>query len=146
MQYPVPQFTDVEDKLIGVLSLKQFAIVFAAGIVVFVFYSLTKSVAVLVVVGILIGVPALALAFGKVNGRPIYKMVSFMIRSFTQPKLLVFHKEVRDFDGTEQIKNVEIIEKKEAPMSRENTQDRLRQVNKILQEKSEEETRLIKDL
>jgi hypothetical protein len=35
MQYPVPQFTDVEDRIIGPLTLKQFGIIFGAGVVIF---------------------------------------------------------------------------------------------------------------
>ena len=35
MQFPVPQFTDVEDRIIGPLTIKQFGIVFGAGVVIF---------------------------------------------------------------------------------------------------------------
>ena len=33
MQFPVPQFTDVEDKIIGPLTVKQFGILFGVGVV-----------------------------------------------------------------------------------------------------------------
>ena len=40
MQFAVPQFTDVEDKLIGPLTLKQFLMMLATGGVLLFFWSL----------------------------------------------------------------------------------------------------------
>ncbi len=68
MQFPVPQFTDVEDKIIGPLTIKQFGFVFAAGIVVVLVFTSTKSVLAAIVAFLLVGVPALGIAFAKING------------------------------------------------------------------------------
>ena len=93
MQFPVPQFTDVEDKIIGGLTLKQFGILFGAGVVVFLGYSASKSVLVVIFLSVLFGVPALVVAFAKINGRPLYKTFPLVIRYFTSAKLFVFKKE-----------------------------------------------------
>ena len=93
MQYPVPQFTDVEDKIFGPLTLKQFGIVGGAGLIVFLFYSATKDLLITVFAGFLIGVPALGLAFGKVNGRPLYNSISSIAGFFLRPKQMLYHKQ-----------------------------------------------------
>ena len=69
MQYSVPQFTDVEDKLVAGLGFKQFGILFAVGILMFLTWNLSKSVFLLIVVGVFLGIPALAIVFIKVNGK-----------------------------------------------------------------------------
>ena len=145
MQYPVPQFTDVEDKIIGSLTLRQFGIVFAAGIVIFLAYSATKSVLVLVFFFVLIGVPALAIAFAKINGRPLYKMFPFVFRFLTSPRYLVFHKEAPGTNEVMPMGNAPAEATAPAPR-REVTEDRLREVNRLLQQKAREERELIKKL
>jgi len=144
VQYPVPQFTDVEDKLIGPLGLKQFFIVFIAGALIFGGYSATKSVAALVALFILFGAPALMLAFAKINGRPAYKQIPFLIRFVTEPKKMVFHKEVNAFKTNLKMKDMEIGKKEvELKATAGDTKTRLREVQTILQKQQEEEAMLI---
>jgi hypothetical protein len=112
MQFPVPQFTDVEDHIIGPLTIKQFGIVFAAGVVVFLGYSATKSVLVLVFLFILFGVPALALAFVKINGRPLYNTIGYFFKFINSPKLLIFHKETNYKSNSSSVKDAQISETK----------------------------------
>ncbi len=95
MQFPVPQFTEVEDKIIGPLTIKQFGIIFAAGIVIFLGFSATKSILVAVFLFVLFGLPALGMAFVQINGRPVYNSIGNFIKFFTSPKILIFHKETR---------------------------------------------------
>jgi len=92
MQYSVPQFTDVEDKIIAGLSFKQFGILFGVGVLVFVFYSISKSVVAAIILLVFGGVPALAVAFGKINGRPIYRNFFSLLAYVGKPKIYVFHK------------------------------------------------------
>ncbi len=142
MQYPVPQFTDVEDKLIGPLSIKQFFIVFIAGALIFAGYSATKSVAVLVILFMIFGIPALMLSFAKINGRPAYRQIPFLIRFITEPKQMVFHKEAATFRPETKIKEVQLTKQVEELKSKTDTQTRLREVQAILQKQQEEEKTL----
>ncbi len=93
MQFPVPQFTDVEDKIIAGLTLKQFGILFGVGVIIFLGYSSTKSILVMIFLGVLFGVPALVVAFGKINGRPLYATFPILINYFTRPKFFIFKKQ-----------------------------------------------------
>ncbi len=147
MQYPVPQFTEVEDKLIGSLSLKQFGIIFVAGIFIFTGYSATKSILVLIFLSLVFGIPALGLAFVKINGRPIYLQFKSILNFFTAPKFMVFHKQVLDFSSSVKLKDVE-LKKPDATdkLSPGDTKSRLNEVRVILQKQQEEEEQLAKKM
>ena len=95
MQFPVPQFTDVEDRIIGGLSFKQFGIVFLAGVITFAVYTVSKNVPITVIAGIFVGLPSLALTFGKLNGRPLYQSVGNFIRFLFGAKLYVYQKQAQ---------------------------------------------------
>jgi hypothetical protein len=76
MQFQVPQFIDVEDKIVGPLSFKQFAYILAAGATAFIGVRVFP-----LWLGIPLALPLigffLALAFLKINGRPfIYAVES----------------------------------------------------------------------
>jgi len=93
MQYSVPQFTDVEDKIFGPLTLKQFGIIGGAGLLIFLAYSATKDLLITIFAALLIGVPALGLAFGRLNGRPLYNSIGSVAGYFLRPKQLLYHKQ-----------------------------------------------------
>ncbi len=144
MQYPVPQFTDVEDKLIGPLGAKQFFIVFAAGILIFAGYSATKSIVALILLIVIFGLPALGLAFAKINGRPAYRQLGFLMSFFTAPKKLIFHKEAVNFSQETKMKDIKLETQDTGPVeSKETTQQRLKTVQELLRKQQEEEEMLI---
>lgn len=147
MQYPVPQFTDVEDRIIGSLTIKQFGIIFAAGIIVFLIYSMFKSIPVLIVAAIFVGLPALAVAFAKVNGRPMYRFFGHFIKFFTEPKFYVFHKEARTMSDLTKLKDAEISQKiifEEKPKG--DTKTRIAEINRLLEQKAQEERELVNNI
>jgi hypothetical protein len=140
MQYPVPQFTDVEDKIIGSLTLKQFGIIFAAGIVIFVGFSVSKSILVAIFLFVIVGIPAIGLAFAQINGRPIYNSIGNFVKFLLSPKVLVFHKEAHTLSAHQtmtdaQTKSVTVAEVK-AP---QDTQANLKQVQELLRKTSSQE-------
>lgn len=143
MQYPVPQFTEVEDKLIGPLSLKQFFILLFAGMMIIGGYSATKSVIALVILCLIFGLPAVALAFVKINGRALYLQLPALIKFFIAPKRLVFHKEAASFSSA--VKMIELTPEKPQdtpPAFQDSTQERLREVQEILRKQQQEEEQL----
>lgn len=89
MQYQVPQFVDLEDRIIGPLTLKQFLYLAFAGVLVFVFWFLFNFY-VWLIVSIPIAAMASAFAFLKINDRPfVYFFLSF-VKYFSKPKLYIF--------------------------------------------------------
>lgn len=140
MQYPVPQFTDVEDKIIASLTLKQFGIVFATGVIIFLAYSATKSVLVLVFFGLLFGIPGLGLAFAKINGRPLYNTIGLFIKFLSSPKVLIFHKEASSLNNTSRLKDAGLKKQADQPVeSASDPQANLRKVQELLKSTANEE-------
>ena len=88
-QYQVPQFIDVEDRIIGPLTLKQFLYLAFAGALLFVFWFLFAFY-IWIIIALPITALAAAFAFLKINDRPfIYFFLAF-IKYFTKPKLYIF--------------------------------------------------------
>lgn len=91
MKFQIPQFIDVEDKIFGPLTLKQF--VYLAGgaslaVVTTTFFGLFF--------GLLLASPviilSLALAFYKVNNRPFIDFLESAFRYFSKEKLYIWQK------------------------------------------------------
>jgi len=142
MQFPVPQFTDVEDRIFGPLTLKQFGIVFGAGVLVFLGFSVTKSILVAIFFFIVFGIPAIGLAFAKVNGRPIYNSIGYFVKFFASPKVLIFHKET-SLKANAKIKDAEVMGKNEAPPpTAETTQTNLKEVQELLRKTASQESEI----
>ncbi len=140
MQFPVPQFTDVEDKIIGALSFKQFGIVFMAALITFATFTVSKSVPATIVCGIITGIPALALTFGRLNGRPLYSSAGNFIRFLFGAKIYVFHKQAQTV--VEQKIPVTVKEEK-APKDKTATAVKIKELNYILQQQASEENTLL---
>lgn len=149
MQFPVPQFTDVEDKIIGPLTIKQFGIMFGAGVLVFLGFSATgKNIAFGIFLLIFVGFPALGLAFVKINGRPLYNSFGYILKFLTSPKVLIFHKETSRRGGDVQLKTAEINSQEkhveDSSQQRAKTpQERLLEVQSILQKQAQEESEIV---
>lgn len=92
MQFKVPQFIDIEDKVIGPLTLKQFLFFLAGlGILGIVWY-LFKFAAFLIIAIPVVGL-SIALAFYKYNERPLITILSSAMAYFLKPKLYIWkHK------------------------------------------------------
>ncbi len=141
MQFPVPQFTDVEDKIIAGLTFKQFAIVFGAGAFTFVIYTISKNLPITIAVGAVTGVPALALVFGKLNGRPLYASAGNFIQYLFGAKVYVYHKEGKDF--FEDTIPVPIEQQQHAPKDLKETAIKIKELNYLLQQQQSEQNKLI---
>lgn len=89
MQFQVPQFLDIEDRIFGPLTLKQFLYLAGAGAVSFVTYfafepwlwAVTTGVAALI---------AVALAFLKFNGRPAIFYLIAALKYAWRPKMYLW--------------------------------------------------------
>ncbi len=91
MRFQIPQFIDVEDKIFGPFTLKQFIyIVGGASIAV------AGVVTLGVFLGLLVASPivvlSVALAFYKPNNRPFVFMLESAFKYFTKDKLYIWNK------------------------------------------------------
>ena len=106
MRFQVPQFIEVEDKLFGSLSFKQFAYVAGAAGLAFVIYKFTPIFIWIILVPLVI-VFGLALAFYKVNNKPFIDFLESAFMYYTKDNLYIWRKEEK--------KLVPIEQKKEEP-------------------------------
>ena len=97
MRFQVPQFIEIEDKIFGPLTLKQFLYLAAGGGLSFILYSflpfplIFKAIFILPVIGF-----AIALAFYKVNEKmPFIDLVEAAFKYFFSGKLYLWRKEDR---------------------------------------------------
>src|SRR5262245_46040802 len=92
MQYQVPQFIETEDKIVGPFTLRQFGYFVGAGAIsFFLYFSLQTKLWVFVTV--LLAGAAGALAFLKVNGRPLTATILSFISFYWQPRLYTWKSE-----------------------------------------------------
>jgi len=104
MRFQVPQFIEVEDKIFGPLTFKQFIYVAGGGGVCLVLFTfLPKFLAILIslpVAGL-----ALALAFYKVNEKPFINMVEAFLTYTITNKLYIWRKEDKKIDSSQSAVN-----------------------------------------
>ncbi len=92
MRFQVPQFIEIESKIFGPLTFKQFIyLAGGAGISFLIYVSLPFFIAVMFIVPVAAFV--IALSFYKVNNRPFIKITESALRYFTAPKIYIWKKE-----------------------------------------------------
>ncbi len=94
MQFRVPQFIDIEDKLFGPLTFKQFIYLAGGAGLVFVIY---KTIPLIIAIFLMIPVAglAVALAFYKPNGKPFVFMFQSAVKYFTTNKLYIWKQKIK---------------------------------------------------
>ncbi len=140
MQYAIPQFTEVEDKLIGPLTLKQFLILLAAGGVILLFYSILKFSIFFFLFSFPFAVLGIALAFGKFNGRPMLSYLGSFVDFFSKPQSRIFHREEPHI----MIKKISPPTAPQLKTTIEAPESRLKKLAYLLDQKVHEEEELIK--
>ncbi|MBI4088915.1 PrgI family protein [Candidatus Kaiserbacteria bacterium] len=92
MEYQVPQFIGVEDKIIGPLTLKQFIYLAGGSGLCVIFFSYLP-----LIVAFLLSAPVAAfvaaLAFYKINGKPFIEMVEAGFNYYVHAKLFLWKRE-----------------------------------------------------
>lgn len=91
-QFTVPQFIDVEDKIIGPITTRQFIILLAAGLIIFILYKILIFTY-FVIFGLLIFAIGGVLAFLRINGQPFHFFLLSFIQTAQRPKVRVWNKE-----------------------------------------------------
>ena len=92
MQFKVPQFIDIEDKVFGPLTFKQFAYLAGGAGLAYLAMKFLPTILALFFVPALAGF-ALALAFMKYNDKPFIFTLEAFIRYYTRDRLYLWHKQ-----------------------------------------------------
>ncbi|MCB9798913.1 PrgI family protein [Candidatus Nomurabacteria bacterium] len=91
-QFVVPQFIDVEDKILGPLTVRQFVIMLIAGGTIFLAFRFGDFQTFVITLCIL-GPGALIFAFTKINGQPFHYFLLNFVQAFRKPNLRVWRKD-----------------------------------------------------
>lgn len=107
MQFHVPQFIEVEDKIFGPFTFKQFIYLAGGAGMAFVVYKILDSFLPLIItLFFVIPVVALAVAFAfyKINDKPFIYSVEAAFRYYFGEKLYIWKKENRPMEITKKAK------------------------------------------
>jgi hypothetical protein len=97
-QFVVPQFLDVESKIIGPVTARQFLIMLGVLVVEFIIYRVFLNILFVLMFGIPVLMVGILFAFMKVNGQPFHFIALNFIQTFRKPKLRVWDKTLNDSD------------------------------------------------
>jgi hypothetical protein len=112
-QFTVPQFIDVEDKIYGPITVRQFLILLVAGLVLFFVFKIADTT-LFILLAAVIGGFAMILAFVKINGQDFHYFLLNVIQTMRRPGLRIWdkrytHAELVDFQKKEEKKVVEEV-------------------------------------
>lgn len=89
-QFTVPQFIDVESKIIGPITTRQFLILLSAALIIGASFRLFDF-ALFLVVAVVVLIIAVIFSFVKINGRPFHFFLLNAVQTFRRPGLRVWN-------------------------------------------------------
>ena len=96
-QFVVPQFIEVEDKIFGPVTVRQFLILLGAGLICFVAYRYADF-ALFVMALVVVGGLALVFAFVKINGQTFHYFILNLLQTLRRPKLRIWYFMASEFN------------------------------------------------
>ena len=91
MRYQVPQFIDVEDKVIGPFTVKQFLYLVGGAGMSFIFWTFLPLYIAIIFIALVVPL-SLALAFYKVNNKPFIDFLESAFMYYTKQNLYIWKK------------------------------------------------------
>lgn len=100
MRFTVPQFIDVEDKIIGPITTRQFLILLATAVIMAASYKLVtlrpgRFTYALILLIMEFGIGGI-IAFLKINGQPFHYFMLNLTQTLSKPRLRVWDKTLSD--------------------------------------------------
>ncbi|MFA6428633.1 MAG: PrgI family protein [Candidatus Buchananbacteria bacterium] len=89
--FTVPQFLEVEDKIIGPITTRQFVILVVGGGLEFIAYKVS-DIGLFIFLTIVLGLLVLVLGFLKINGQPFHYFLINFVETSKKPRLRIWRK------------------------------------------------------
>lgn len=89
----VPQFLQIEDAILGPITVRQFLIMLVSGLLIFIFYRIFYFLTFIFSSVIVIAI-TVVLAFIRVNGQPFHFFLLNLIETIKRPHLRVWRRQV----------------------------------------------------
>jgi hypothetical protein len=115
MRYQVPQFIDVEDKIVGPLSIKQFLYLAGGGGAVYLSFALLPIYLAIFPAAIFGGL-GVCLAFVRINNRPFIDLVEAGFRFIITPRLYVWRRTQKKSEPEIEISTMNTTKKSSGPV------------------------------
>lgn len=103
-QFLVPQFIDVEDKIIGPITTRQFVLMLVGTLLIFIEFQLAQfwlflieSILTFIIFGII--------AFLKINGMPFHYFFLNVVQTTKRPRLRVWNKKLKESELKDWVKS-----------------------------------------
>lgn len=114
--FQVPQFIEQKPKIVGPLTLQQFAFIGTASFLSFIAYY-TFNFYLWIIVSVVLGTIAVLLAFAKINGQDAVVVLKSLFRFLIEPRLFLWEKNFSEKkDGApekiEEVRNTMSIQQK----------------------------------
>jgi len=109
-QFTVPQFIDVENKIIGPITTRQFIIILAYVIYCALLYSVFDMALWLTCIIPMFFI-AIFFAFIRINGRPSYYFVLNLLQTIKKPGRRVWNNKIRGFEFISEQDESKLLEK-----------------------------------
>lgn len=116
-QFVVPQFIDVEDKIFGPLSVRQFVVMMGGALMLFLEYRLAdfslfifEALATFALVGLF--------GFAKVNGMPFHYFLLNLILAIKRPRIRVWEKTASEMELKQAMQDLVVVAKAAPPSHR----------------------------
>lgn len=93
MRFEVPQFIDVEDKIVGPFTWRQFVYIAGGAGILVTLWLLLDNFFLFLLIGLPIGALAGSLAFQRVNNRPFSAFLESLFAYMTKNKVYLWRKE-----------------------------------------------------
>ncbi len=121
MQFRVPQFIDMEDKIFGPFTLKQFAYILGAGGFSFLIWTFVPIKIVAFILIIPVSGLFLALAFVKINNQPFINTLESAFRYYSGSKIYTWKQPTHKQEKEGHVQDVVTSSQKAAIIEKANT-------------------------
>lgn len=115
MRYQVPQFIDVEDKIVGPLSIKQFLYLAGGGGAVYLSFA-WLPIYLAIFPAALLGGLGVCLAFVRINSRPFIDLVEAGVHFIMTPRLYVWRRSEKKTSPEIEISTLHTTQKSTGPV------------------------------
>ncbi len=100
MRYQVPQFIEIEDKIVGPFTIKQFIYIVGGAGMSFLVYTYVTFFLAIILIAVIMPL-SLALAFYKINNKPFIDFLESAFTFYMKQNLYIWKKEDKKIVQTE---------------------------------------------
>lgn len=108
MRYAIPQFVEVEDKVIGPLTVRQFIYLVAGGVFLVICWALA-DLGLFIFLAVITVLVTVSFAFVKINGRPFQIFLSAFTKFYSRPRVRTWFRESIEQRIKTKIEKAEVI-------------------------------------